>query len=144
MQGKDPEKIAMDYMQVWNAGNENILDTLASKHLEVSYTHFEKVYKGIDAYKEALRTTYSYFPDIRINVREVFLAGDTATVIWTYTGTHKSGNLFGFEPSGTPVNVSGITILEIAEGLVSTEKGIVDNLALLMQLGLFNKPEGKK
>tara|TARA_B100001057_G_C22572364_1_gene841678 strand:+ start:366 stop:509 length:144 start_codon:yes stop_codon:yes gene_type:complete len=35
----------------------------------------------------------------------------------------------------TEVSVCGITALEIDNGLVKIEKGIVDNLSLIMQLG---------
>jgi hypothetical protein len=43
------------------------------------------------------------------------------------------------ESSDKKISVSGITILKIKNGLVTKEKGIVDNLSLIMQLGALKR-----
>lgn len=58
-----------------------------------------------------------------------------AMVRWRYRGTFVSGELFGVSASGQPVEVVGMTRYEIDHGLVRTERGLVDNKALMMQLG---------
>ncbi len=138
MKKSDLSSIASEYMKIWNAGNENVLDTFAAKDLEVKYTHFEKTYIGIPEYKSILKMTYGFFPDLKIILKQILPAENEsiATVVWEYNGTHKNGNLFGAEPSGKRVTVTGITILEIEHGLVKKEPGIVDNLGLAMQLGI--------
>lgn len=126
-----------DYMQVWNAGNEDRLDYLAAGDIEVEYTHFGTKYQGVGAYKEVLKMTAGFFPDLRITVNEIIVSGEKSTVLWEYTGTHRNGNLFGAPPAGKAVKVAGITILEFKDGRVIRERGIVDNLSLLMQLGVL-------
>jgi len=84
-----------------------------------------------------LQQSYSYFPDIAIETTSVIPSEEAATVLWRYTGTHKAGNLFGVEATKKQVAVSGITILEFKDGLVIKESGIVDNLSLIMQLGVL-------
>jgi predicted ester cyclase len=133
-------KIATEYMQVWNSGKENILEKFAHRDLDVYYTHFEKSYHGIPEYKSMLKMTYGYFPDLSITLDKVVPNnnGNSVTVLWKYDGTHKNGNLFGVESSGKKVSVKGMTLLEIENGLVKKESGIVDNLSLIMQLGAFS------
>ena len=129
--------VATEYMQIWNAGNDGLLDKFATPGIVVEYTHFEKVYRGIEEYKAMLKMTHQFFPDLKIAIKEILLSEDKSkgTVLWEYSGTHKTGNLFGIDASGKKVNVNGITILETEGGLVRKEKGIVDNLTLIMQLG---------
>ncbi|MEH0152490.1 ester cyclase [Limibacter armeniacum] len=136
----DKEKLqatAMEYMKIWNAGNADLLYKYADSDIIADYTHFEKSYRGIADYKSVLEMTYNFFPDLKITIENLLPdeAEQKITVEWKYDGTHKNGNLFGVESSGKKISVSGITILEIKNGLVIKEKGIVDNLSLLMQLG---------
>jgi predicted ester cyclase len=44
--------------------------------------------------------------------------------------------MFGVAAAGQSVDVAGMTIYEIEEGAVQREEGLVDNLALMQQLGL--------
>lgn len=131
------KNIATGYMQIWGAENADLLDKYADENITVDYTHFEKPYEGISNYKSMLEMTYDFFPDLKITIKNLIPneAEQMVTVEWKYDGTHKNGNLFGVESSGKKISVSGITILEIKNGLVTKEKGIVDNLSLIMQLG---------
>lgn len=140
MTKEEIKRTATEYMQIWNSGNENQLDYLAGENLIVEYTHFERPYKGISGYKQMLRMTYNFFPDLKIEINRIIADEKDGIVIvfWEYNGTHKNGNLFGVESSGKKVTVNGISILTVENGLVVKESGIVDNLSLLMQLGVIN------
>lgn len=131
------KNIATEYMHIWSAENADLLDKYADENIAVDYTHFEKAYEGISNYKSMLEMTYGFFPDLKITIKNLIPneAEQMVTVEWQYDGTHKNGNLFGVESSGKKISVSGITILEIKNGLVTKEKGIVDNLSMIMQLG---------
>lgn len=124
-------------MKIWSARNAELLDKYADANIIADYTHFEKPYKGIADYKSMLEMTYDFFPNFKITIQDLIPkeSEQKVTVEWKYDGTHKNGNLFGVESSGKKISVSGITILEIKNGLVIKEKGIVDNLSLIMQLG---------
>lgn len=130
------KKLADNYMQIWNAKSEGLLDIYADKSLTVEYTHFDRVYEGIEDYKVMLQTTYNFFPDLKITVDEVIpnKKKNSATVLWNYTGTHQNGTLFGVKPSEKRIIVNGMTVLKMENRRIVNEKGIVDNLSLLMQL----------
>lgn len=137
MNSQEIEDLSSSYMEIWNAGEEDLLNEFADKDLTVNYTHFEKAYNSISEYKEMLKQTHEFFPDLVITLEEIIPSesGRSATINWKYNGTHENGNLFGVESSGNKVTVRGMTVLRFQNGKVVEEKGIVDNLSLMMQLG---------
>ncbi len=135
MIGVGLQKLAKDYMHIWDANSEGMLDIYADKELIVEYTHMPRI-EGVEAYKSFLQGTYSSFPDIQITLGEVICnkKENSITLYWNYAGTHQNNTLFGVAPSGKRVVVNGMTVLTVKKGKVIREKGIIDNLSLLMQL----------
>jgi steroid delta-isomerase-like uncharacterized protein len=128
------EAVARRFLEVWNAGGEEIVEELAARDLVGSYTHFPEPLRGVEAFRAALRETHRFFPDLRISAEEVIATEREAVVRWRYTGTHRAGELFGVPAAGRRVEVRGITIYRIESGRVREEVGVVDNLGLMAQL----------
>lgn len=126
-------------MQIWNADSEGLLDIYADDDLVVEYTHFERL-EGVEVYKQFLQATYKSFPDLKVNVAQVIpnKKDSSAIVFWNYTGTHKNDPIFGVQPAGKEIGVNGITFLKFKDKKVVYEKGMLDNLSLLMQLNPNN------
>lgn len=122
-------------MQIWNADSEGLLDIYASSDLTVEYTHAKPIH-GTEDYKRFLRAMYHSFPDMKVLIGELKVdkKNNNVTVFWSYSGTHQHDKIFGVEPMNKKVTVNGMTFLEFANNKVVTEKGIIDNLSLLMQL----------
>ncbi len=129
------KKLATNYMHIWDADCQDLLDLYADDSITVQYTHFKEI-NGLSAYKNFLKSTYQTFPDIKITLGEVLVnkKDGNVTIFWKYTGTHQQNTLFGVEPSGKEISVNGMTVLKLKKGKVISEKGIIDNLSLLMQL----------
>jgi steroid delta-isomerase-like uncharacterized protein len=136
MASEDPKSIARRFIQAWNAGERHVVDELASPDLVVSYTHYPEPYHGPEAFKEMLAKTHRFFPDLSIDIHGVIADANQAALRWSYQGTFQNGEMFGVSASGQAVEVAGMTIQEIEDGAVQREEGIVDNLALMQQLGL--------
>ena len=132
----DIEEIARRFIQAWNAGQRHVVDEFAAPDLVVSYTHYPEPYHGPEAFKEMLAKTHRFFPNLSVEVRDVVADGNQAFVRWKYQGTFQNGKMFGVAASGQSVEVTGMTIYEIDGGAVKREEGVVDNLALMQQLGL--------
>jgi steroid delta-isomerase-like uncharacterized protein len=132
----DTGEVARQFIQAWNAGQHHIIDELAAPDLTVSYTHYPETYHGPEAFKAMLSKTHRYFPDLTIAVQDIVVEGNRAVVRWAYRGTFQEGEMFGVPASGQHVEVAGMTIYVIEDGVVQREEGIVDNLALMQQLGL--------
>jgi steroid delta-isomerase-like uncharacterized protein len=132
----DVKTIARRFMQAWNADRRHVVDEWAAPDLTVVYTHYPEPYHGPAAFKEMLAKTHHYFPDLSIEVHRVIADGPQAAVHWTYRGTFQNGEMFGVAATGQSIEVTGMTRHEIEEGVVHREEGVVDNLALMKQLGL--------
>ncbi len=137
MNDRELVNIAAEYMQAWTAGNKEALDSRASEQLTMDYTHFDRPFTGLASCRSMLATTHTFFPDLKLVPDQIIPSEkmQRVTVLWSYTGTHKQGKLFGIEASGKKVSVKGISLLEIQGGRVVRENGIVDNMGLMMQLG---------
>lgn len=135
MIGVGLRKLAKDYMHIWDADSEGMLDIYADKNLIVEYTHAAKM-EGVEAYKIFLQNTYASFPDLKINLGEVICnkKESSITVFWNFSGTHQNNALFGVAPSGKVISINAMTVLTVKKGKVIHEKGIIDNLSMLMQL----------
>ena len=134
----DPvERVAREFIQVWSVGNLDILDRLADEDIRVTYSHFGEPIQGVPAFRSALEETFAHFPDLETTARTIVADGENAAVEWQYEGTHRHGELFGVEPSGRRVRVSGMTFYRIVNGRVVEERGVADVLGLMRQVGAF-------
>jgi len=61
------------------------------------------------------------FPDLRMTVQQMVAEGDKVAVLWTFQGTHTGSGYEGLPPTGTRVEVRGITIWRFADGRIVEE-----------------------
>lgn len=71
-----------NYMKIWNTGEENLLYEYAANNLEVSYTHFGQMYRGMPEYKKMLQLTHDFFPDMHLKITNIITSADYATITW--------------------------------------------------------------
>jgi len=138
MSTDDTKSLARQFIQAWNAGQRDIVDDLAAPDLTVAYPHFPEPLEGPEAFKEMLAQTHHFFPDLTIDVDAVVADHTQAVVHWRYRGTFQNEEMFGVEAAGQSIEVSGMTRFQIEDGAVQAERGIVDNLGLMQQLGAFS------
>jgi len=136
----DVKNIARRFLQAWNAGQREVVDELAAPDFTADYTHFPEPFEGPEAFKQMLAQTHRYFPDLSIEVRDVVADENRAVVHWAYRGTLQEGEMFGVEAAGQSVEVEGMTKYRIEDGRVQSERGVVDNFGLMMQLGATPQP----
>lgn len=61
------------------------------------------------------------FPDLQMSVQEMVAEGDKVAVLWTLHGTHTGSGYEGLPPTGTRVEIRGITIWRIVNGRIVEE-----------------------
>jgi len=61
------------------------------------------------------------FPDLRISVQEMIAEGDKVAVLWTFRGTHTGSGYEGLPPTGTKVEIRGMTIWRFQNGRIVEE-----------------------
>ena len=89
--------------EIFNQGKFQVADEIYAT--DQDYVHAEK----------------KAFPDLRISVQEMVAEGDKVAVLWTFQGTHTGSGYEGLPPTGTRVEVRGITIWRIVDGRIVEE-----------------------
>jgi steroid delta-isomerase-like uncharacterized protein len=74
-------------------------------------------------------------------VEDVIAEGDRVVVRWTNDATHV-GEFLGIPPTGRSCGVAGIDIHRVENGRMAEHWHVVDQLAMLQQLGLIPSPDG--
>lgn len=101
---------------------------------------------GMQAVFEAL---FSAFPDFNYRIEEITAEGDRVVCKVTMRGTHLgqptlpeafSGMLNGIAPTGKRVQVLHFHSFRIDRGRFSEHAAVRDDLGMLLQLGLLQRP----
>ena len=89
---------------------------------------------GVVQYFRLLRAA---FPDFRMDVKDLIASGDKAVARLRVSGTHK-GEFLGIPPTGNQVSMNLIDITRFGDdGLAREHWGVVDQFALMQQLGVI-------
>jgi predicted ester cyclase len=77
---------------------------------------------------------------VRFTIEDVIESGDKLVVRWTNSGTHV-GEFLGIPPTNKSFSVAGIDIYRLVDGKLAEHWHVIDQLAMLQQLGLIPAPE---
>jgi steroid delta-isomerase-like uncharacterized protein len=117
----------------WNERRAEILDELQTQ--DVVYHGTSEIMKGIEEYRQAYSGYLSAFQDTRIEVEELIAEGDLVMSRAVLHGIHN-GELGGIPPTGKEISISAITVFRIVDGKIAEEWEIIDQLGMMMQLGM--------
>jgi predicted ester cyclase len=82
---------------------------------------------------------WTAFPDYHEEVHELIAEGDRVVLHLTISGTQQ-GQWGPLPPTGKRAQFDEIVILQIRAGKVVRQRGVVDNLSALRQLGVVPSP----
>jgi steroid delta-isomerase-like uncharacterized protein len=130
------------YVELYNAGNLEACMELYAQDA-VQWMH-DGLFEGVDAIRERLGRDLIAFPDAKYIVESFVEDGSRFADEWTFTGTN-SGPLRlpdGSEipPTGQPVQIKGMELVEVRDGKIVVDTLYYDFMAAVTQLGLV--PEG--
>jgi steroid delta-isomerase-like uncharacterized protein len=89
--------------------------------------------RGRDAFNAVLSRVRRAFPDIQYRIDDVIVSGDRIALRWEARGTHQ-GEYLGVPPTGRAMSYTGITLYEMADGVVTRAWVSADLLSLLRRL----------
>jgi steroid delta-isomerase-like uncharacterized protein len=87
---------------------------------------------GVRAYFTEL---FAAFPDFALTVETTVAEDDKVAVHWKATA-NMTGPLWGLEPTGAHVDVEGIDLLRVRDGLIVRNDAVPDGMAIARQIGL--------
>lgn len=96
---------------------------------------------GLAAMKEFMAQVHTAYPDFHIVVNESLYGDNLAFLNWTVTGTNTGEG--SVPPTGKTVNISGITMLRFAGGMITEEIAHYDTATMMAQLGLSAVPHAE-
>ena len=105
----------------------------------VDHTNPPALQHGLENHKQIVTILRSAFPDLYWEYEEPIAESDKVAIRVIMHGTHQ-GEFFGIPPTGKHVTVSGIHILQIANGKLVEHWGNNDDLGLMQQLGVVPSP----
>ena len=93
--------------------------------------------RGRDAIRAFFGELFAAFPDFTITVDRIVADDTTAVVQWQAAGTFTGGPFQGIAPTGRPVEIRGIDVMEVADGLIQHNTIYYDGATFARQIGLL-------
>ena len=121
---------------VWSAGDLALIDELVTDDYVHSDVLLPDSLEGPAAFREWVETVREGTPDMTKTVRETYVDGDTAIVVYTASGTHE-GDIFGIAPTGRSIEVDGVVVSRVTDGRLVESTDVWDAFGLFAQLGTF-------
>jgi len=122
---------------IWNKRDHSELNHFFDQDL-----YFEgptnRKFKGLGNYKDFICSLINTFPDLILQIDEIYWMGNEvdgylSSTRWSATGTHTGNGNYG-EPTDTKVQIWGITQNEVIGGRIVNEWMLFNELDLMMQI----------
>ncbi|GAC1326052.1 MAG: ester cyclase [Thermoleophilaceae bacterium] len=123
------------YDEVFNEGRLDVLDEIiAPDYVDHDPQNPYGDVRGPQGAKELVSMYRQAFPDVHFTIDQMLAEGDMVVTRWRATGTH-SGELMGLAPTGKRVEVAGITMDRIVDGMTLEGWTYWDTLGMMQQIG---------
>ncbi len=125
------------YQCVWNRRMLGVLQGRYAENLEFNGPT-DRAFSGLGPYQAFVLSLLAQFPDLCLNVDEVYWMGNSregylASTRWSAHGAHRGNGVFG-PPTGREARIRGITQHRIQDGVVTEEWMLFNELDIMMQL----------
>lgn len=124
--------------QVFNQGNLQAVDDLLAPNY-INHTALPNLPPGSAGTKIFVSMFRAVFPDLSITIDDMIAEGDKVVVRHTTRGTH-TGTFLGIPPTGCSIQSFGVDIVRIVDDKLVEDWGIIDQPALMQQLGFAPSP----
>lgn len=130
------------FNNIWNRRDLSVMEKVYAEN--VGYVgSTDRVFKGIGQLRSFNLSILAMFPNLALNIDEVYWMGNSKegiamSVRWSATGRHLGFGVYG-KPSGKEVQFRGITQWDIRDGKIQNEWTLFNELGVLMQI--FKKDE---
>jgi steroid delta-isomerase-like uncharacterized protein len=125
--------------QIWNRRRIDQIPNFYSPDFVANYRPYAAERRGHEGIKGMVERTWAAFPDYHEEIQELIAEGDRVVVHLVNSGT-QAGQWGPLPPTGKRMEVTEIVILQIRDGKVIQQRGVVDNLSALRQLGAIPSP----
>ncbi len=124
-------------LDLWNRKNLDVLDRAYAADFRFAGAT-DRAFSGAREYRDMLQALQQAFPDLQLQVDEVYWMGNDndgylTSERWSAQGTHQGDGAYG-DATGKTVQIWGITQHHIVNGRIVAEWMLFNELDLMMQL----------
>lgn len=95
------------------------------------------VYRGKAAVRMFFEELFAAVPDLHLTPDRILADGDHATVQWQITGTFSGGPFQGVRATGRRIELKGVDVMHIVDGLLVDNTIYYDGLSFARQIGML-------
>jgi steroid delta-isomerase-like uncharacterized protein len=95
------------------------------------------VMRGRQQIEELFRELFAAVPDLETTVPRVVAGEKQAAVEWRMRGTFDGAPFQGIEPTGRPIEMRGLDLLEVEDGKIQSITGYYDGAEYARQIGML-------
>jgi predicted ester cyclase len=125
--------------QIWNQRRLDVIPRFYAEDYVVDYRPYSPIRQGHEAIRGMVERAFATFPDYHEELLDLIAEGDTVVVRLTISGT-QHGPWGAIPPTGKRVSIEEMLMLKFRDGKVVWQRGVVDNLGALRQLGVVPTP----
>jgi steroid delta-isomerase-like uncharacterized protein len=139
--GSKAEAVARRYFEALNARDlETAVSVWAPGGREHLHGRVDVV--GPDGLRAFLEELHGAVPDLNMHVVSTTTEGERCAVRWQLTGTFAGpGSFDGVAPTGTPLDLEGIDLFTVRDGLIQSNDAFTDSMTFARQIGMM-PPQG--
>jgi glyoxylase-like metal-dependent hydrolase (beta-lactamase superfamily II)/predicted ester cyclase len=90
-----------------------------------------------DGMKAFFSEVFTAMPDQELEIKSIVAARNQAAVQWRTVGTFCGGSFQGIEPTGGRIEMEGLDLLTIEDGLIVRNDAYMDGTAIARQIGVL-------
>lgn len=122
--------------EAWNSHDvENVLRFYSPEYIgdDVGQPALLRGHAGVRAMLDAY---WNAFPDLHFVCKDCIMQDSRLVAVWLAEGTHQ-GTIMKIPPTGHKVEVRGMSILDVKDGLIVRAQSIWDLAGMLRHMGLL-------
>lgn len=124
--------------QAWNSHDAETVLRLYSPEYVGDDVGQVSLLRGHADLRAVLHAYWKAFPDLRFVCQDCIIQESRLVAVWVAEGTHQ-GTIMSIPPTGHRVEVRGMSVLDVRDGLIVRGQSIWDLAGMLRHMGLLPK-----
>jgi steroid delta-isomerase-like uncharacterized protein len=95
------------------------------------------IFRGHDEMRELFTGLFAAMPDMDMAVEEITADESRCVIQWRSSGTHTGPTFMGIDPTGRRIELRGVDVMQVEDGLVVRNTVYYDGAAYARGLGML-------
>ena len=134
-ENKNEEQI-LALFEVWDSRDLDQVDSIFAPDGVYEDVTDQSSSRGREEIKDFFRECFTWAPDTNVELTSMFVSGDRGTVTWVWSGTQTGEIPELIAATGNKFSISGASVLEFENGMITKNSDYYDGARFLAQLGV--------